>query len=253
LTRVKNVDSKKTLVTVTEIMTGSTFFFQEASEEKQALVTDLMSDFQSRDWQAKPAYSPEKNKEWVAAKFSADGNWYRAEVLRIITDKEGEKQFELRYVDYGNTEVSTAKNIRRLEVEFGANKFAAQAKRGKLAYVKAPALDEEFGEDAAVLFKELAWGKNLLASVQYKDVAEGAEVWHVHLGYEEEKKFINVLLVMEGLARVESRRQTKVTDKEFYEALEAEQVKAKQSRLCIWQYGAVPDSDEERLWANMLR
>jgi len=219
------------------------------------MMEDLSSDFQSRQWQAKPVYAPFAKKELVAAKFSVDDNWYRAEVLRIITSKEkpDEKEYELRYVDYGNTEVTSTKNIRKLDPDFAVTKFPGQARKGKLAYVRAPALDDEFGEDAAALFKELAWGKTLLASVLYKDTNEGDEVWHVQLGDEEKKVNINGKLVIEGLARLETRKSARVVHNDIYKILEQEEGKAKNSRLCIWQYGAIPDSDEDRAWERMLK
>lgn len=83
-------------LTVTEIMTGSTFF-QKATDETKALMEDMMADLQTRGWDARPEHAPERH-EWVAGKFSVDNNWYRAEVLRVINDNE----YELRYVDYGN-------------------------------------------------------------------------------------------------------------------------------------------------------
>jgi len=244
--------TEKLLLTVTEIMTGSTFFFQEASEEKKTMMEDLSADLQSRDWHSKPTYSPTQKKEWVAAKFSVDDNWYRAEVLRIITKGE-DKEYELRYVDYGNTEITSSANIRKLDQDFSSNKFAGQARKGKLAYVRAPGLDDEFGEDAAALFKELAWGKTLIASVLYKDTNEGDEVWHVQLGDQENKVSINGKLVIEGLARLENRRSARVVHNDIYKLLEQEEGKAKNSRLCIWQYGAIPDSDEDRAWERMLK
>lgn len=43
----------------------------------------------------------------MAARFSADGKWYRAEVVSIDCDS-----CNLIYVDYGNSEVQMMKNIR---------------------------------------------------------------------------------------------------------------------------------------------
>jgi len=239
------------VVTVTDIMTGSTFYFQEASPEKQAYITDMMSDFQAVQWQAKQPFSPDKKRTWVAAKFSVDGNWYRAEVIRIISpaNEKEEKKFEIRYVDYGNTEITTSKNLRALEKQFFSSACPAQAKRGKLAYIRAPSLDQEYGEDAAVLFKELVWGKNLKAIIQFEDVQEGSACYHLQLGEAEKKTNFNALLVIQGLARVD-RVDSK---QEFYKRLQEEEDKAKKARLGIWQYGAVPDSDEERVWATMLK
>jgi len=264
---------KLTNITVTEIMTGSTFFFQTANEETSQLMEDLMADIQSRGWKDKPVHAPELH-EWVIAKFSADNNWYRAEVLRVTPAAEGsEAQYEIRYVDYGNTEVVTTKSIRKMDPDFASSKYAARARKGKLAYIRAPALEDEFGEDSAALFKELVWGKTMVAQIQFKEGDDdykpkkgGKEeqkedksntrrnvVYHVLLGDKEEMTNVSGVLVMEGLARVEGRRKTRVVNVDFYKKLGVAEAKAKSSRLAIWQYGAIPDSDEERQWAQMLK
>jgi len=264
---------KLTHITVTEIMTGSTFFFQTANEETSQLMEDMMADIQSRGWEAKFVHTPEQH-EWVIAKFSADNNWYRAEVLRVTPATEGnEAQYEIRYVDYGNTEVVTAKAIRKIDPDFSSNKISARARKGKLAYVRAPALEDEFGEDSAAMFKELVWGKTMVAQIQFKEGDDDAKpkkggndkekedktntrrnvVYHVLLGDKDSKTSVNGVLVMEGLARVEGRRKTRVVNNDFYKSLGVEEAKAKNSRVAIWQYGAIPDSDEERQWAQMLK
>lgn len=236
-------------LTVTEIMTGSTFFFQKATDETKELMESMMSDLQSRDWEDREAYAPTERGEWVVAKFTVDNNWYRAEVLRIIPGRP--ETYELRYVDYGNTEIVSSDAIRILDEDLGY--VDAQAKKGKLAYIQAPGLDDDFGEDAAAYFKELVWGKTLLADIQSVDGEGSDAVYHISLGDEETKTNINGALVIQGLARVESRKQNRVLSKDFYDKLQKEESNAQKSRLCIWQYGAIPDSDEERQWANMLK
>eukprot|EP01126_Amoeba_proteus_P042870 TRINITY_DN4671_c0_g2_i3.p1 TRINITY_DN4671_c0_g2~~TRINITY_DN4671_c0_g2_i3.p1 ORF type:complete len:936 (+),score=227.18 TRINITY_DN4671_c0_g2_i3:178-2808(+) len=280
-------------VSVTEVCTGSIFFYQNAEEERRGLVEDMMTDFASRDWQSHLPYSP-KIQEWVAAKFSVDGSWYRAEVLHVINPKAvttqvpkakgtatkdggaiepspSELLYELRFVDYGNCEITDYRNIRQLDPDFSKVKFEAFAKKAKLAYIKTPQLHEEFGEDSAALLKELVWGKIVLLSEQYKDSRnnlrndrsknekEDRELYDrvmlgVHDNDEPGGNNINGLLVMRGLAQVERRRYPPPgTAGEIYTLLVRQEENAKAKRLCIWQYGTVPDSDEERQWANQLR
>jgi len=238
----KVVASKKFLVTITEIMTGSNFFFQIADEETKTFMEDLMEDFQNRGWQDKEPYYPQKKGEWVAGQFTVDNTWYRAQVLRIIpgaTERE-EKTYELRYLDYGNSEIVTKKNIRQLDDEF--QKTPAQAHKGKVAYIKAPHLDAEFGDDAAIYFKELVWGKTLQANLQYQE--EG--VYHVTLGDEDGQVDIGGALVIEGLASLEPKYKT--PNAKYYTELQKQEETARSARLRIWQYGALPDSDDEAQW-----
>jgi len=230
------------------------FFFQLADEETKTFMEDLMADFQSRPWQELDPYPPVKKGEWVAAKFSVDGNWYRASLLRTIPAAEGgETQYELRYVDYGNTEVVTSECIRKIASDFA--KKPAQAHKGKLAYISAPELTADFGDDAAVLFKELVWGKTLLANFQHIEGPRDDSVFYVILGDEETTVTINGELVTQGLASVEPKRKVpgSINDK-VYEQLQHQEQSARSSNLRIWVYGALPDSsDEEHLWTSMLK
>ena len=43
----------------------------------------------------------------VCAKFSADGRWYRAEIVRVVTSEN----IRIRFVDYGNEEEVNRRNI----------------------------------------------------------------------------------------------------------------------------------------------
>jgi hypothetical protein len=57
----------------------------------------------------KPEYTPKEiergrrdEKEKVAGKFTVDGKWYRAEVVKILTKGKDKPHYELRYIDFGN-------------------------------------------------------------------------------------------------------------------------------------------------------
>jgi len=70
------------------------------------------------------------------------------------------------------------------------------------------------------------------------------------------KATINGILVIEGLARLESKKGSNrgiYVHNDIYKVLEVEQGKAKEKRQCIWQYGTIPDSDEEKAWERMLK
>lgn len=51
----------------------------------------------------------------VAAQFSVDNKWYRAEIISL---KPQAKKAEVRYVDFGNTEILAYSKIRMLAEEF---------------------------------------------------------------------------------------------------------------------------------------
>jgi len=153
--------------------------------------------------------------------------------------------YEVEYIDYGNKEILDSARIRPLPDAFGLKALSRQSHEAKLAFIKSPSLDEEFGRDAAALFKELVWGKTLIASIQGY---EGGKA-QLSLGDPEAKMPINAALVTAGLARVERRRR----QNKYYEALQKEEAKAKAQRTMMWQYGDAPDSEDERLERNLLR
>eukprot|EP01125_Pyxidicula_operculata_P008511 TRINITY_DN2851_c0_g1_i1.p1 TRINITY_DN2851_c0_g1~~TRINITY_DN2851_c0_g1_i1.p1 ORF type:complete len:1009 (+),score=324.55 TRINITY_DN2851_c0_g1_i1:75-3101(+) len=233
-------------IEVTEIVTGTHFYYQVIGDETQAL-SDLMKTFQGVNWGAEPAHTPAKD-ELVAAKFS-DGHWYRARVTFVHgLKKKGEEAqedtpltFDVLYVDYGNKETLGADRIRVLPSQYNEEVLPGQAFEGRLAYIKAPAIDDDFGRDSAALFKELVWGKRLIASQQGRD--------GLILSDPEVKMPISAYMVTSGLARV----QRKPRANKFFEELQKEEEKAKKARLNIWQYGDAGDSDDEREERALLR
>jgi hypothetical protein len=61
----------------------------------------------------------------------------------------------------------------------------------------------------------MVWGKTLLANIQFIE-GEGTDaVYHISLGDEETKTNINGALVIQGLARVETKRQTRIVTSDF--------------------------------------
>lgn len=49
----------------------------------------------------------------VAAKFSYDNKWYRAEVINVVEDS----QYEVFFVDYGDLEVLSIDNVFELRTD----------------------------------------------------------------------------------------------------------------------------------------
>jgi len=246
-------------VQVTEIMTGSNFFYQLANPATDHSLAELAGAFAGCNFQALPEYAPELPKEkkdqreMVAGRFTVDGTWYRAEVIRFLPNTQPQ-QFELRYIDYGNTEIVTAANIRKLPLEIaqvGGGKGLAF--KARLAHLTAPSLDEDYGRDAAAFFKELVWGKAMRANIRQS--RRDKEVRQLSLGDDESGLVINGVLVKEGLARVDragpiSKKSGRKTE---YEVLKEAEAEAVRNHLNIWEYGELADSGDERAFANILR
>lgn len=227
--------ASKINITVTEILDGGNFWYQIVGEQTEALES-LMGSFAEQDFGDAP-YGEAKKGELVAAKFSVDDNWYRAEILKVKPGKDGEeKEFTVIFVDYGNVEIIGAGALRPITDDFSLKVLPKQAHHGRLAMIRAPALDQEYGEDAAALLKELVWDKPLVATVQFKD----GDVSYLSLGDPETKVPINAALVMAGLARVQRSRSRTA----FYDRLKEEEEKARKNHLNLWQYGDNYDSDD---------
>ncbi|KAL3852582.1 hypothetical protein ACJMK2_016201 [Sinanodonta woodiana] len=94
--------------------------------------------------------------EIVAAKFSQDGQWYRARVISV-----SETKVKVFYLDFGNTEKVDRQDIYEMQPEFMLLPF--QAVECFLHNVE-PANNQEFwSQDAKNYFRELVDGKTLVA------------------------------------------------------------------------------------------
>lgn len=180
-------------ITLTEIIDGSTFFYQILGEEQSALEV-LMKDLNAQNLDSsRPAGDvASKEGDLVAAKFTGDDNWYRGKVVSTGTETV------VYYVDYGNSEPLTKDRLRPLSSAFDLKVLPAQAHEGRLAYVRTPPLDDDFGRDAAAFFKEHAWDKPMVANVQWRE----AGIAYVVLGDPEAQVFVNAALLRVGLATI---------------------------------------------------
>jgi len=194
----------------------------------------MMNHFQNTEWEKMEPYTP-KLKEVVSAKFSQDNHWYRAEVTKV--NEAADTSYQLTYIDYGNSETVTGQNIRKLLPEFNEKVVPRQAKVGRLAYIIPPKLTDEFGKESATYFKELVWEKTLDATL-YTDYNGNHSLV---VGDPKASITINGALVAEGLARTEKRR----TGNQFFQALKQEEEKARKDHVNMWQFGDIPDSDDE--------
>jgi staphylococcal nuclease domain-containing protein 1 len=177
-------------VSLTEILDGSTFFYQIVSDEQTAL-DQLMKDFNALDFDSKPAGAKPAVDDLVAAKFTDDDIWYRAKVVAVNGN-----EYTVNYIDYGNKEVIGAERIRPMDSAFGLNTLPPQAHEGRLAYVKTPSVNDDFGRDAAAFLKEMAWDKVMVANVQWRE----GNVAYLVLGDPETQVHINAAMLRAGLA-----------------------------------------------------
>jgi staphylococcal nuclease domain-containing protein 1 len=215
-------------VVVTEVLDGVRFYIQTIGPEAEQL-DELMKNLAVET--SDEPYNP-KVGELVKAQF-VDDAWYRARVKKATPEKE----YDVFYVDYGNSETLPASRIRPLDASF--NELPPQAKEAQLAYIKTPSLEEEYGTDAAVFLRDLVAGKPMMANLEYKDT----DRVFLSLVDRESQVFVNAALLRAGLARVERVRGKHVQP--LIEKLKEEEDKARSAHLYIWEYGDPGFDDEE--------
>lgn len=202
-------------------------------------LTELMSAF--RAFHANKANEaslpgPPKAGEWVAAPFTEDGKWYRAKVRR--NDREN-KQAEVVYVDYGNSETLPWSKLRPLnQPQFSAQKLRPQALDAALSFLQFPPA-ADYLQDSVAFVEDQVFDRQLVANVDYVD-SEGT--LHVTLLDPAISKSldqsINADIVAEGMAMVP--RKLKAWERasaETLETLRELEEEAKEVRRGMWEYG----------------
>ncbi|KAL9130145.1 MAG: hypothetical protein Q9217_001580 [Psora testacea] len=185
---------------------------------------------------------PPKAGDYVSARFSEDGEWYRARIRR--NDREAKKA-DVLFIDYGNSETLPWSELRPLNpTTFGVQKLKAQAVDVGLSYIQFPT-SKEYIDDAVRFLQDITGGKQLVASVDFEEKDGG--LWITLFDAEKEggeDDSINADVVSEGYAMVsrklkswEIRRgQGKVLD-----GLRKREESAKEEKRGMWEYGDISE------------
>ena len=186
-----------------------------------------------------------KAGDHVAAKFSADGSWYRARVRR--NDREN-KRAEVLYIDYGNSEVLPWTDLRPLGKDsFGVTALKPQATDAVLSFCQLPGSPEYLSDAIAWLARETD-GKQLVASVDYEDRDVGLCVTLFDAGRSERvEESLNAELVGEGLAMVPRKLKAWEVGRvggQVLGRLREREREAKEERRGMWEYGDLTGDDE---------
>ncbi|KAF8678179.1 Tudor domain [Rhizoctonia solani] len=231
-------------VIISDIRTTPSFAFSiQVLNENTAQLERMMKDFalHYRNAPAVSSFAP-KAGELVAAKFSGDGQWYRAKVKRSSAAK---KEVELTFVDYGNQETAPFSNTRPLDPRFKT--LSPQAQDARLSFVKLAGPDTEYAEDAIGRFRSLAEGRKLVANVDHKD----GHILHLRLidpqdphSANDPHASINTELVRDGLAMIDKKERYLASYPGVVNALKDATLSAKRERLGMYELGDIGDDDE---------
>ncbi|POS84544.1 hypothetical protein EPUL_004324 [Erysiphe pulchra] len=229
-------------VMITHIAENCSLKLQIIGTGTAALET-MMSQF--RTFHSNPANGkglpgPPKTGDYVAAKFSEDGQWYRA---RIRSNDRTTKIAEVIYIDYGNSEKIAWSSLRPLSQEqFSPKKLRPQAQDAILSLLQFPS-NKDYLLDAVQYLTEITEGKQLVANIDYTAPDGILYITLFDPNYSEKlTDSINTEMVAAGHAMVPTK--LKAWERSFGDALKTLQEKeeeAIQSRRGLWEYGDLRD------------
>lgn len=237
-----NKEPEKLALQVSQVLGGGRFYAQKASAAAQLQqITKALEDFGVA---GPPSGPPPATGASCLGKFSADGKWYRA----IIQGKAAGGKLNLFYTDFGNGEAVSPADVRPMPVTLAAAPH--QAFLCRLAGVKVPSFDDDYGPEAAQLLYEIAGSGQTLEAAVYDREADpeggkGAHMLCVSLADAESKKDVGLELVKEGLARMERRGRGGGLAPGTAEGVPEAQERAQKGRMGIWRYGDVGSDDED--------
>ncbi|KAF2821652.1 hypothetical protein CC86DRAFT_373484 [Ophiobolus disseminans] len=230
-------------VIVTHVEESGRLKFQEIGSGTSAL-TSLMSAFGK--FHLNPLNSAgvtnPKAGEFVAAKFTADDQWYRARIRR--NDREAKKA-EVVYVDYGNSELIPWSRLRPLsQAEFLPSKLKPQAHEAQLSFIQLPQ-NPEYLADAVNFISQETADRQLVANVDQAD--KDGTLWVTLFDPKSSKgpaDSINADVIDEGLAMVPKKLKAwERSGGDVLAALKKKQDVAKEERRGQWEYGDLTEDD----------
>ena len=235
-------------VTLTNVDANGKLKLQEIGKGTAALET-LMAAFRKFHLDSKnkqPLSDAPKTGEFVSARFSADGEWYRA---RVRANDRTAKQSEVVYVDYGNTEKIPWSDLRPLDqTQFGTAKLKPQAIDASLSFVQLPT-GADYYEDAVGFIAEITESKRLVASFDFVDNKENVSYVTLYDPKTDGKlpgpnDSLNKEVVASGYGMVPKKLKAWERSPAFapyLKHLSELEGKAKQERLGMWEYGDITE------------
>ena len=204
-----------------------------------ASLTELMNAFKSfhlNKSNETPLSGPPKVGDVVAAKFSADDQWYRGRVRRV--DRDG-KKVDLTYLDYGNSETLPWSRLRPLtQPQFSTQKLKPQATDAVLSFIQLPT-SEQYLRDTVDFIMEQTDNRELVANVDYVSPEGTLHITLIDTKISRElDQSVNAEVIREGLAMVPTKLKAwERQSGDLLGKLNALQEEAKKERRGMWEYG----------------
>jgi len=225
------LSSKAESVVITHVVNSTSFYAQSASagEAMEKVAADMLA------CEKTPVDEKTYKNHQVAAKFAADGLWYRAVVERVV---EKAKTYEIRFIDYGNSETVDVKDLAVLTDEL--KEVPAKSTLMKLSLLDNP--PEDYEDEATETLRAGIQDKEYECTVDY---ADEENVKCVTLESEEDEKKINVAVTMlqMGYARAGRTRERALRERETQ--FKAIQKQASNDHTGMWQYGDISEDPKD--------
>ncbi|KAL6711659.1 hypothetical protein ACN47E_004593 [Coniothyrium glycines] len=231
-------------VMVTHVEDDGRLRIQEIGSGTSALTSlmDAFGKFHLNPINSAGLPGPPKAGEFVAAKFTADDQWYRARIRR--NDREAQKA-EVVYVDYGNSETIPWSRLRPLsQAQFLPSKLKPQAVEAQLAFIQLPG-NPEYLADAVQFISQETADRQLVANVD--QIEKDGLLWVTLYDPKQSKtgtESVNADVLAEGLAMVPKKlRPWERSATDVLSALKKVQDTAKEERRGQWEYGDLTEDD----------
>jgi staphylococcal nuclease domain-containing protein 1 len=215
---------------------------QEVGKGTAALET-MMTDFRKFHADSKNNVAVKDNPkagDFVSARFSEDGQWYRA---RIRSNDRAAKVAEVVYIDYGNSERQPWSKLRPLDEKFSVQRLKAQAVDAALAFVQLPTAPDYLSEAIGFIY-DVTDGKTLVGNFDFVDTKENVSWITIFDPKAEGKKTVdqsvNLDVIRNGHGMVPRKLRPWERSPVFGEVLKSlreAEGKAKEERLGMWEYG----------------
>ncbi|KAF2114234.1 hypothetical protein BDV96DRAFT_522926 [Lophiotrema nucula] len=210
-----------------------------------AALTELMNAFSK--FHLNPSNNaglpnPPKAGDFVAAKFTADDEWYRARIRRNDRDN---KKAEVVYIDYGNSETVPWTRLRPLsQAQFLPSKLKPQALDAQLSFLQLP-MKPEYLQDFITFLAQESADRQLVANVD--SIEKDGQLWVTLFDPKESKtgdQSLNAEIVSEGLAMVPKKlKPWERADTTLVATLNKLQQEAMDAHRGMWEYGDVTEDD----------
>ena len=239
-------------IRLSEIRSGSHFFFQVVGDDAANVVERSMKEFTSKNGTAGAPCDVKINRI-VGALFD-DGTgkaWYRAKIV----ERKGPGEVAVLFIDHGNVAtVPVSTHLRPLDDSLGTDRIPPVAREASLALVLTRSLETDEGIDAARMLQSMCWGKDLTAQLLAPD--DSGKLAVVIMRPDSTEESVNAEMVSLGLARAAKQTTVSVLQARMVDTnvivklaadMQASQDSARRSRVGMWRYGDVGDDDDDAI------